>query len=214
MFAIRKMMMGTSDKFEYIGFTGSNNQNSSTITVNVHANAKPGDLAIAFAGQESSSTIWPVTSGWDDYAGILASGLSMRVQSRLVAPGDTSYTLNIADTTANNTARIVFLRKAAPEDALHGLAGSLGGSGNVVMPSVTSDGGFLLNFVFGEGYAGTHSTPSGMTDVGTTISGGDRTFSLFMEEVAAGATGTRTCAVTGASSGQDTCSIPVLVKKA
>jgi hypothetical protein len=215
MFAARKMMLGTSDKFEYIGFTQAQNNDSASLAFNVHANARAGDLVVAFAGQENSSTIWPVTSGWNDYAGILASGLSMRVQSRLVAPGDTSYTLDIADITGRNYVRAAFLRKAAPEKALHGLAGSLNGSGNVVMPSIVSDnGGFLFDFVFTEDAAGTHSTPSGMTDVGATVSSFDRTFSLFMQEVAAGATGTRTCAVGGASAGHDTRSIPVLIKKA
>jgi hypothetical protein len=211
----RRLLAGNSGKLEYIGATPSGNANASSITIDVHANARAGDLIVAFCGQESSSTLWPVTSGWTNYEGLLASGLSMRIQTRIIGPGETSYALDIADNTGNNFVRSAFFRKAAPEDAGHGLYGSLSGSGNVVAPALTSDnGGILLDFVFTEGVAGTHSTPSGMTAIGSTISNGNRTFSLFMQDVAAGSTGTRTCAVGGASSGNDTRSIPVLIKKA
>ena len=210
MLATHKMMTaGLMPDPEFIGYTNHYLTGSpSSITVSLHADAKPGDTVVALLGFRDSTDAAPITmvpsdtTGWAHFGGVrVGTDRALRVVTRVIQPGDTSYTFEMQSGTAQRmlVALLVF-RYATPDQAPYGSFVALTGNGNLVVPTIAPiRDGLLLSVAAtfgGSNNSATATTPTGMAALYTTstTNGGIR-FHVFIEEVPAGDTGTRTTTI-------------------
>jgi hypothetical protein len=158
---------------------------------NVPAGVQNGDLLLAFC--VSTVAAWTPPAGWTAHPNS-AGGVAPLFQ-RIASSEPANYTFG-ASGSGNNMTTIVAIKDVAPSTPAE-VAGNSGvvGSGNIVLPTITTSGAnrLLLQMVCRAGGGGTFTPPGTATErydavvapTTFTSAGGD-------EVVGSGATGTRT----------------------
>ena len=169
---------------------------STTVSVNKPAGVADGDilLALMVVGDEVSPT-WTGDTGFSE-TGLFDQGAKpgLRAAIKTAASEGSSYTF----TSSRNDelcAQVLAFRFAALEAS--GSVVTRSGNGDLVLSGITAALGWLVGAVgSGKQAARTHSTPSGMA-LELDTRNGSTFLTSYLEQVAAGSTGTRTSTIGG-----------------
>lgn len=178
------------------GFAGT------SLVINKPSGTTSGDTLVALMSGTSATT-WTGDTGWTERLDEAAGG-GLRI-AELTAGGSepSSYTFT-ASGAGVAIGQIICLRGVS-FDTIAGATTAITGNGNIAMSAITSAGGIILALVATENQSGTitHSTPSGMYKIATSINStaSRPAVSSFWQNVDAGSTGTRTTTVSGAADG-------------
>jgi hypothetical protein len=190
-------LIGTPEVF--IGFKSAAATSTTTLAIDKPAGTASGDVLLAVLCSSTDSVTFTGASGWTE---IYDSGgaPSLRL-ARLTAGGSepSSYTFTASSSVAL-VGQIICLR-GLQFDTAGAAMSTLTGDGNLVIGGITAAGGLLIAAAVSNQTATNiaHSTPSGMVRIATTTIPfvEQPGLSTFFQNIAAGATGTRTTAVTG-----------------
>ena len=196
----RSLMMATGRGPQFVSYAAGTNVSSTSLTINRPLSLVSGDMLVAIMGsaQASPGVTWTGAAGWLER---LDQGAppSLRIAT-LTAGGSEPSSYTFTASVAAVTFGIILCTRNTQWDVLGSIA-TLSSSGNLTMTGVTSAGGILIAAVASDdGAPVAHSTPAGMqvttTEIPATNIGG---ISAFYGNVLAGATGTRTSAISNNS---------------
>jgi hypothetical protein len=196
MFGPGKLLLGGKGKLEYIGYASSSSTiANNTITVPKPAGARAGDLVVVVAGATASA--FGLTVSGFSHPLQVTSPIVLSMAWRLLDGSEGStFTVSRSGGAQRLLAQALLFRNAA-FDAVGSIV-TLAGNGSVVLPGITAVGGYLIGAVFGVTDASrAWSVPSGMTAVSPILWNNDFPMRLFLQGVAAGATGNRTTTASG-----------------
>lgn len=180
---------------------------SSFVVVTPSTQAVAGDFMVAVLAADAAGT-WTGGTGWTEVYD-QAANPSLRIATATYPAGSNTFTHSASFVTVGQ----IHIFRRATYDTI-GSAFTLSGNGDVVIPQITSAGGFILAAVATQNTSGpTQSTPSGMTEMETTgtLSGSGVRLATFRQYVHAGATGTRTSTI-GSAGGANSAGILIGVK--
>lgn len=194
MLGARKMMGRRGGGIEFVA--GHSSVNTGTgIGISGGAQNLIGDLLVSLAASDGSNAVWSTPAvfakTYDPGSGADVAAF----QGFSAHNGNWGYSTSTS--TSNNKAFACLVFRGAAF-ALAGSGATRSGTGNLVLPSITMpEGGILIALIGSANAAATHSVPTGMTQGAQTPGIGYPRITGFLEEVGAGASGSRTVSVGG-----------------
>lgn len=191
----RKLLMASRLRFALIGATKATGSTGNSITVTSPALGGGALLLAAMATVNNGD--WTQGTGWTedfDSIGNANNDPGFSIQHRAT---DGSATYNFVNTLSSGQAKAI--QALAFSKALYDTIGAMAyrsGAGALAIPAITSAGGLIVCMVASDNSSATHSVPSDMALIDTATMAGIK-LSMFIQSVAAGATGTRTSTITG-----------------
>jgi hypothetical protein len=191
---------------EYVAAaTGAFTSTGFTLVINKPAGTVEGDLMIAIMGCEDNAT-WSGATDWVEVAD-QGSSPSLRIAYKVAGPSEpSSYTFTCGSFSGDRSGVIVTCRNAVYDTIGTIATGTSGTSDNTLtisQISAASNFSLIFSAVFRAEASSSISTPIDMTSRSSRTSTGP-SFRISSQYVLSGATGSRSCTTSGASS-----SIPV-----
>ena len=178
---------------------------ATTLTINKPTSTTTGDLLIAImSATNGSSSTWTGDTGWTE-AIDQAAVPSLRVAYK-VAGGSEGASYTFTGSNSSTKLGIIMCYRGVSWDAIGASVSTITGDGALSITGITSNAGagvgiLLAAVASGDAVVSTHSVPSGMTLLTSKReSVNNRLLSIFAQNVAAGATGTRSSTIGGGTS--------------
>jgi hypothetical protein len=183
----------------FIDSASTQNANSNDVVITKPTGTVDAHLMIALVSCAAASRSWTQSVAWNERLESLNTS-SMLLATRVAASEGASYTFTMSGGKQFGGGSILTYANAQYDT----VGASSAASGTPAAPSVTvaAGGGRLLAFFAAPAASCTFSTPTGMTPLVSNSDASVPSWAVFYEDVAAGATGTRTSTCTGSASAQ------------
>lgn len=182
--------------------TGNNASGLGSLPITKPTGTASGDLLLGVMSVSNGAggATWTGDTGWTEAIDQGAEP-SLRVAYK-TAGGSEGASYSFTSSLTQAEFGLVLCLRGVTWDVIGASVTTLTGNGDLVISGVTSgagaDGGWLLACVASADTGSpTHSTPSGMTLIATHTDASGRRISVFMQDISAGATGTRTTTIGG-----------------
>lgn len=160
---------------------------SGTVVINKPSGTIDGDIMVAVM-QGGNSGTWTGDSGWTEIID-QGAGPYMRAAYKVASSEGSSYTFTYSGSGTESGFIATF--RGYQYDTVSASVSILNGDGTLAITGITAAGGILIAaYALYNGAGVTASTPSGMIPAASEASGNSGIFG-FYQQVAAGATGTR-----------------------
>jgi hypothetical protein len=179
-----------------VAYAAASTNSASSLTIDKPTGTVDGDILVAFkGGNDAAGVTWTGASGWTERVDQAALP-NIRVATKTASSEGASYTFTPSSTNAYGG--IVLAFRGAAYDAI-GSVVTRSGDGSLVVTGFTSAAGLSLLFVYVDDEPSpTISTPAGYTEIAS-WSDFASTMKVFQKNVAAGATGSATSTIGGAT---------------